>query len=526
MTASDLSPTPTPAPLRWCLPLGLALGVLGDRLLSGGLPGPGFALWIGLLGAAGIFLAWRTALPRWWHIALWSAVALAAAVSMFLRETEFVQVALWAVLITSASMVMMSAWGARLGASRVSDHLLGLVMVPARALGGALPLLFSARRPAGRTRTHLGSLLRGVLLAAPLLLVFAAIFSSADAAFGRFTSALVNLLDPDLPGHIVLALALGWVAAGLLSAVPAVGWRNPLPELPLPRLGAVETRIVMVSLALLFAAFVLLQLGYLFGGRAVIESVSGLTVAEHARRGFFEMLAAAALTLAVLLVGETLTEDRRSFRGLAALLILCVLVMLASALQRLALYIADFGLTLERVNALAVMAWLALTLVLFAATVLRERPLRFASGAALAGIVAAFALALANPAALVARVNLQRGLDGGRELDLAYLGSLGADAVPVLMRRFDELAEPRYLLSLDPASASALRAQAALADGESLRLARSCRALAPLFELTARTSGEDWRRWNASRAAARQAVARHEQELLRIGERCGLRAQG
>lgn len=500
MTTTTLSldpDSPALAPGQDTLLLGLILGFLADRLLWPGLGGLGFPLWIGLLGLAAGFVARRSRLPWFRTVAGWAALAFAAASLMAWRAEAFLQAALWAVLLGAASMVMMRAWDIRLWESRPSDHVLALLMVPARALCGMFPLLACARLPRGDSSRRLAALGRGLLLATPLLLLFAALFSSADAAFARFTDSLLGLA-PDLPVHLVLTFVFAWLAAGLLSGVPANGLNRMLPALPRPRLGWEETAVLMGLLGVLFVLFVVLQLGYLFGGRQAIEGISGLSLAEYARRGFFELLAAAALSLAVLLVVGAVTQARRLFTPLAALLILCVGIMLASALQRLALYIGAFGLTLDRINALAVMLWLGLTLGLFAATVLRDRPRRFASGAFLTGIAAVFALVLVNPPALVAKVNVARAA-AGADVDAAYLLELGADAVPVLTQRLPAL----------PAGARCQVADALL------------QLWGPGSASLERQGLEDWRTWNAARAKARSAVSEGRAKLGVAAAGCG-----
>jgi hypothetical protein len=274
----------------------------------------------------------------------------------------------------------------------------------------------------------------------------------------------------------------------------------------------------MSLLTTLFVVFVVLQISYLFGGRETIEATTGLTLADYARRGFFELIVVAGLTLAVLLVLGATSGSQRLFRVLAAVLIGCVLIMLASALQRLNLYIDAYGLTIDRLVALSVMAWFALSLVLFAGTVLRGRVAGFAASMAIAGIAIVLFFGCINPAAQVARINLERAISGSQSrttefqtlaengttsivamplsgntrLDLNYVLSLGSDTVPILLAHIDQLAPHEqntistYLLDKwDGAYA------------------------------TNRTD-TDWRTWNASVAAAERAVATQAPKLQEI----------
>jgi hypothetical protein len=195
---------------------------------------------------------------------------------------------------------------------------------------------------------------------------------------------------------------------------------------------------VLVVVDLLFLAFVAVQFRYLFGGADLVREVTGLSYAEYARRGFFELVAVAALSLPLLLLADWWLDHRdpvrvRRFRLLAGLMLLLLDVMLASALLRMRLYTAEFGLTELRFYTTAFMSWLVLVFGWFVATVLRGRRERFGTGALLAGWLVLAGLNLANPDAIIAGVNLDRA-KRGRSFDGAYAAGLSADALPALRR--------------------------------------------------------------------------------------------
>jgi len=235
--------------------------------------------------------------------------------------------------------------------------------------------------------------------------------------------------------------------------------------------------VVVAALDVLFLAFVLVQLRYLFGGRAHVMAQTGLTYAQYARRGFFELVVVATLVLPlVLMLDWSLRRERPRqlllFRVLAALLLVFLAVVMASALQRMRLYQREFGLTELRVYTTGFMLWLGLVAAWLGATVLRGRHRRFAVGALVSGFVAILAANALNPDALIARTNLDRP-----RVDVHYLGGLSDDAVPTLVSR---------LPSLPPA----LRADLAA-------------------ELRSRSNGTgDWRTWNLSRSNAADVLER------------------
>ncbi|HUM71225.1 MAG TPA: DUF4173 domain-containing protein, partial [Chloroflexota bacterium] len=119
------------------------------------------------------------------------------------------------------------------------------------------------------------------------------------------------------------------------------------------------------------------------------------------------------------------------FSGLSTLLIGLVLVMLASAFRRMALYEAQFGYTEMRLLVYVFMGWLAPLLLWFAGTLWR-RPDHLAIGALMAALGFLVTLNLLNPDAFIARQNLARYVATG-DLDAVYLASLSDDATPYLI---------------------------------------------------------------------------------------------
>ena len=166
-------------------------------------------------------------------------------------------------------------------------------------------------------------------------------------------------------------------------------------------------------LNLLFLSFVVIQFRYFFGGATSVVLTPGLTYSEYARRGFFELVAVAALVLPLLLTAHWLLdkqkpESERAFRWLAGTQIMFLFVIMASAFQRMRLYQREYGLTEQRLYPTAFMGWLAIVFVWFVVSVLRGRRERFAFGALAAGFAVILALHALNPDDLIARVNTNR----------------------------------------------------------------------------------------------------------------------
>src|SRR5215471_2883239 len=145
---------------------------------------------------------------------------------------------------------------------------------------------------------------RGVLLALPLILVFGWLFAGADPVFGNLVGKAFNInMDfPDLMVQLLIITACCWFASGYMRRVLA-NVEVPAQEEPggtRPDFGVVEISVALGLVNLLFLAFVVVQFKYFFGGGERVQTVAGLTYSEYARRGFFELVAVAALALPVL----------------------------------------------------------------------------------------------------------------------------------------------------------------------------------------------------------------------------------
>ena len=497
---------PTPSP-RTRFGLGifgaaLALGVTGDLLLRAMPWGLNVTLCAAALVAAG------TALVRWRRIpvgpdAPWLALTILLLGAAFARRDSRTLAAFDVVaLVLTLGLAAASLQGVRIRVLDAAGHARALVTA---ALGAAFGSLLLVTRDIAWPEILQGGRLHraravalGVVLALPLLLVFGALLTGADAVFANVVSNVFALDLPQLVSHTLLiafwaALTGGYLRFALREGRGGTESRPapanaPSPPVPLPGqvLGIVPIATALGLIDLLFLLFVVVQARYFFGGTALIEQTTGLTYAEYARRGFFELVTASGLALPVLLGtdwlvrGET-AAHRRTFRQLAGLLVGLLAVVMASALERMRLYVAAFGLSEIRLYATAFMGYLVVLFGWFAWTVLREQRSRFALGALIQGFAVLAGLHLLDPDAFIVRRNLAHP-GSERPFDVAYAANrLSGDAVPTLLAG---------LPGLPPEGrCDAARFLLARWNGEGNR-----------------RRGGDWRSWNWGRARARGAV--------------------
>ena len=279
---------------------------------------------------------------------------------------------------------------------------------------------------AHRRWARLGPTVRGAALAAALLAVFVPLFVTADAAFAEIVSDAFAWDLDRLPERVAVFVLVAGLAGSLVVIAPGPAARAAARQ----RLGRTEWLIALGALDALFAAFVALQLTTLFGGDEHVLRTAGLTYAEYARQGFGQLMAAAALTLAVIALAR---RDGLALRILLGLLCALTLVVLASALKRLELYEEAFGFTRLRLLAHAAILWLAALFAAVAAAGALHRTAWLPRATVALSALAALAFALANPDARIAERNVARFEATGR-IDREYLAKLSPDAAPALAR--------------------------------------------------------------------------------------------
>lgn len=436
---------------------GLALGMAFDVLFYGKMLGVSVPLFVGCVVGALLWLGSEEDVsPRMRNLWLVLPLFFFASMVYFRAEGFLTFLNICAVLGLLFLLAYFYAAG-RLDRLGILGYYLSVMSASLHSIAlpfQIVPMSLQGRQPGVLKRARWMPVLRGVMLAAPVLVVFSALLASADVVFAHLLGNLLtfNFLPDmsDIFAQAILTVIVGWVmSGGLAYAVARRDKATPADEEPWDAgldavpghfsIGFVEVTTVLVLVSGLFLAFGLVQFAYLFGGESNI-SAAGLTYAEYARRGFFELVAVSVLTLGLILglhhlARRDTTRQRLVFNGLGSLMVVLVLVLLASAYWRMSLYQQAYGYTHLRLYVEVFELWLAATFgwLLLA---LWWKPKRFAIGAFVAALGFLATLNLANPDATIARENLQRYRDMGK-VDAYYLAGLSEDAVPALIGALD-----------------------------------------------------------------------------------------
>jgi hypothetical protein len=421
----------------------LILGVVGDLTLRPTPWGINLLLWVvalsfGLVAAAQWNNLKLTGGGRWLI-----APALTFAAMFALRDSIMLNFANLCAILICLALIAYRAMAGRIRVATLTEYVKGTALAGVFSAAGALLLAFDdikwGQIKIGGQSKNVAAVGAGTLIALPMLFVFGALLTSADAVFEKMIGDLFDWDVYEIFTHVFWIGFWAWVVAGFLRMTFIWKEQAAKPSTYKGVLGAVEISIVLGALIALFLGFVIVQARYLFGSTDVLHSMIRLSYAEYARRGFFELVTVAALVLPFLLFMHWLMKKddarlERLFRLLAGGVIVLLFVIMFSALYRMRLYQIEFGLTELRLYTTAFMGWLAIVFVWFMLTVGSgaKRADRFVFGALASAFAVLLILNVFNPDDFIVRTNAGR-VEAANPFDASYVVGLSADAVPALI---------------------------------------------------------------------------------------------
>lgn len=278
----------------------------------------------------------------------------------------------------------------------------------------------------------------GVLVSVPLLLIFGALFSQADAVFAQWFKDLFSFnyaFPAEFGPRVVRTIIFTLYLASLLYVVFDNDYTLGTNIYSVKKFDTTIVATILTLVNVLFLLFVFIQVRYLFGSSSFVLE-NGLTFADYARAGFFQ------LTAVLVLSGCLLALLYRSFSAhghdklgtiLKVLLIVQVEIIAISALRRMNLYQDEYGYTTLRLYVEWFIYFVMILFVAFAVSVIRQvnfRKLFF--GALIYGVVAFAVVGSINVDRMIAEQNIARFYQG-KKIDIDYLVTLRADAMPLLV---------------------------------------------------------------------------------------------
>lgn len=294
--------------------------------------------------------------------------------------------------------------------------------------------LSAAMKQSGSLGKRTGAVLVGLLIAVPLVSVMVFLLMRADAAF----EGLMDIL-PDMDWREpILSLIVGSGVFLILytRGVALTHKEKPTPYRTVPcQINSLTMNTVLGAVCLMYGLYLLSQFAYFSGSFSGILPAD-YTLAEYARRGFFEMAILCGINLLVIWFAIGLV--RKSPQAPLTTKLLCLFIgivtvfLVVDASTKMMLYIDAFGLTRLRLLTEVIILFLGLT----SATVclwLFLPKLPYMKIVLVTALVLGAVTMWADVDTQVARYNVEHYRSGAlEEVDVEYLSTLSSGAVPYL----------------------------------------------------------------------------------------------
>ncbi|MDX9739504.1 MAG: DUF4173 domain-containing protein [Candidatus Dojkabacteria bacterium] len=427
--------------------ISLILGILFDYLFYSKLPGVNFLIFI-ILIISGLFVISYVLKKQIDKKVIWLLIPLLFFSTMiFIRTSSFLIFLNIVICLLLLLLIAKTLYGKKIEKFLIRDYIKA-IFLPFRFISPlfqTLSKIFSSYKVSNNKKV-LAQVLRGIVMAIPIILIFILLFSSADLIFQKYISDLITInIQAETVFRFTLILIVTLIFIGAYSYIFQESKEKTDSKLEEKKhlIGKVESSVVFSSINILFFLFILVQLTYLFGGESNI-SVQGFTYAEYARRGFFELISVAVFSLLLLLSFEKYVVRNGKmhtfgFKILSTLMIVQVIVIMVSAFTRLLLYERAYGFTTLRLYSHSFIIVLAIIFVLLIYKIYIDRRERaFALRVFVLIVLSLVGMNFLNPDLFIAKQNIER-FNSTEKLDVYYLSNLSDDAIPEVVKLLDIL---------------------------------------------------------------------------------------
>lgn len=291
----------------------------------------------------------------------------------------------------------------------------------------------------GKKKT-VGKVLIGLACAIPALVIIIPLLLSSDDAF----HGMMNRIFSNTQKGVVKLLL------GLILSVFAVTYGFSLKKgrIMKAKFGAFPTleNVYIISFLSAICGCYLLylfsQLAYFFSAFSGFLPEGGITYAQYARKGFFEMCVIAVINLVIVFAALLLAKRNKGtactgIKVLASFVAVFTLIIISTAISKMVLYIGAYGMTVLRLTTSAFMVFLA---VVFISVILRIFCTKInivKTGLITAGCILVI-LGTVNVNAVCAKYNYESYMTGRlASIDVEALYDWGDEGVPYLIKLVD-----------------------------------------------------------------------------------------
>ncbi len=297
--------------------------------------------------------------------------------------------------------------------------------------------------------------LLGLAIAVPSTVVVCSLLMSADNGFeniinGFFDNGLNRILI------LIIQILIGIPAASYIYGMCRASAENKSSECindeyflknirSLRFLPSTAGVFSAIPVCVLYVIFFFSQLSYFLSSFAAKLPDDTYSYAQYARRGFFELCMVSVINLAIIAAINLFCKYREDgARPLSVRIITCILsvftiLLIATAVSKMVMYIDVYGLTLLRVYTTWFMILLAVIFIGIVLTMISKK-VNLPRLVITAFTVMFACLSFCNVDGVIAEYNADRYLNGTlKEFDVSMISELSSGAVPAASKLYGKL---------------------------------------------------------------------------------------
>ncbi len=283
----------------------------------------------------------------------------------------------------------------------------------------------------------IGKVLIGLLCAVPVLIVVVPLLISSDAAFkGMITNIFSNTSSFFLKTIFGVLLCPFVISYGFSLKSGRVA------KIKKGKFSGIENTYLISFLSAISVCYLLYlfsQLAYFFSAFKGFLPNGEITYAQYARKGFFEMCIIAVINLVIVFFALLLAKKKKgkvchSIKAIATFISLFTMIIIATAISKMVLYINAYGMTILRITTSAFMLFLS---VVFISVILRIyiKKINIIKTALIAAGCIILILGTVNVNSVCARYNYESYKSGRlNSIDTQELYKLGYEGIPYIIK--------------------------------------------------------------------------------------------
>lgn len=286
-----------------------------------------------------------------------------------------------------------------------------------------------------------GKALLGLACAMPVLFVVVPLLISSDYAFqGMMKNIFSNTFSTIFKSIFGVSVAVFVVSYGLSLKKDRTSRIRPSSFSGIENVYVVS---FLSSISIFYLLYLFSQLAYFFSAFKGFLPEGDINYSEYARKGFFEMCVIAVINLVIVFLALILSKKKNGkvcglVKAIATFISLFTLIIIATAISKMVLYIDTYGMTVLRLTTSAFMVFLS---VVFISVILRIYTVKInvvKTALITAGCII-LVLGTVNVNAVCARYNYESYKSKRLEtIDVNALYELGDEGIPYIVKLTDD----------------------------------------------------------------------------------------